>query len=112
MPFKESLLVVDDTRASREATARILQRAGFRTVVADDGASGIAAAREYQVDGILLDVVMPDQSGIAVTRRIREDPALEDVAILLLSSMRVSPAEQALGLDAGADAYIIRPVDQ
>ena len=106
----EHILLVDDTRASREGVARILNRAGYRVTEASSGLAALECLRESWPQLVLLDVVLPDIPGPEVLRRIRAQGKTDPIAIVLISSQRIGPEEQAEGLDAGADGYIARPL--
>lgn len=102
-----SVLVVDDSITTRTLEQSILTAAGFRVSTAEDGARGLAAARRGAFDVILADVEMPTMDGVEMTRRLKGDPATRDVPIILLTALE-SPQQQAAGLDAGADAYLLK----
>ncbi len=104
------ILVVEDDPLLQRATVRLLNQAGYRTAQADDGQAGLQAARDQKPDLTLLDVNLPDISGVEVCRQIKAAPALRDCFVVLLSSARIDPHSQAIGLEGGADGYIARPV--
>ena len=105
------ILVVDDDYAALKAATRLLQRAGYETFEAEDGTSALEAVHAHQPDLVLLDVMLPDIAGPEVLKRIRAEPALADTSVLLMSALKTRPEEQALGLDTGADGYLVRPVE-
>jgi len=109
-PPVPTLLVVDDNAAALKAAVRLLRQAGYEVAEAADGAEALRQVRALRPALVLLDVVLPDFSGLEVIRQIRADPALVGVSVVLLSSMQTTAAEQADGLDAGADGYIARPI--
>jgi two-component system chemotaxis sensor kinase CheA len=102
-----SVLVADDALPVRELQRSILENAGYRVVVAEDGADALAALGRDRVDLVLTDVDMPRMNGFDLTRAIRADPYLANVPVVILSS-KGSPRDQQEGLDAGADAYIVK----
>ena len=104
-------LVVDDREANRYIVARTLRGAGFAVAEAVDGAGALRLAAERVPAVILLDVNLPDLSGFEVARRLKADPAARVIPILQVSASHVSTAQQAAGLDAGADAYLTHPID-
>ena len=104
------LLVVDDNPSTRYATARVLRAAGFRTVEA--GSGGEALARVAQgVSGVVLDVHLPDIDGFEVCRIIRSRPATQLLPVVHLSGAYVKNEDRVTGLNAGADAYMVHPVE-
>ena len=105
-----TILVVDDYADALHATSRILTREGYQVAQAADGTTALQLVSELRPDLVLLDVGLPDLSGLEVLRRIRSEPALAGTSVVLLSSQK-SPAQQAAGLEAGADGYIATPVD-
>jgi PAS domain S-box-containing protein len=105
-----TLLVVDDNALGLKATVRILQQAGYAVAQAADGAEALRQVRALRPALVLLDVVMPDISGTEVLRQIRADPDLAGVSVVMFSALMTQSNEQAVGLDAGADGYIVRPV--
>ena len=106
---QQSILVVDDVEASRYAISRALRAAGFRTVEASAGAQALELA-EY-VSAVVLDVHLPDLHGFEVCRLLREKPSTADVPIVHVSAVYVTSEDIASGQAAGADAYMIAPVD-
>jgi len=105
-----ALLIVDDDPVSRYATARLLQNAGFRTREAATGAEGLHAADET-VSAVVLDVHLPDIDGFELCRRLRSRPATARLPVLHLTAAYVTDEDKVRGLDAGADAYLTRPVE-
>lgn len=105
-----AILVADDEPVALEAMTRLLEREGYRVLAAEDGRRALALLREHRPPLALLDVMMPGMSGTEVVAAAREDDALRFTMLVLLSSLRTSPSEQAKGLDAGADGYIARPI--
>ena len=105
------VLVADDDRMSARILARSLERWGLTVVVAHDGEE---AWRIIQEDGELamaiLDWMMPGADGLELCRRIRQDERHRHMHVLLLTA-RDSRADVVAGLDAGADDYLIKPVD-
>ncbi len=104
------ILVVDDTEAQRYVTTRRLKLAGFQVIESDTGTDGLARAREG-VDLVILDINLPDVSGLAVARTLKADPITAHLPILHISSERLESRDRADGLDAGADGYLLHPVE-
>ena len=105
-----TILVVDDNVPGLKATVRILQQAGYTVAQAAGGAEALRQVRALRPALVLLDVAMPDIPGTEVLRQIRADPDLGGVSVVLFSAQLTQPDQQAAGLDAGADGYIVRPV--
>jgi len=99
------VLVVDDEPNIREMIAINLQREGLQVVFAEDGHEAIATAREHDPDLIVLDIMMPGIDGFQVCRTIREEST---VPILLLSA-RGEEIDRIVGLELGADDFLVKP---
>jgi PAS domain S-box-containing protein len=104
------ILVVDDSEQARYITARVLRQAGYEVDEADSGADGMQKAAELP-DLIVMDVKLPDANGIELSRTLKTSPATRDIPILQLSATFVQLVDKVRGLDAGADAYLTRPVE-
>lgn len=105
------ILVVDDSPHALFAATRMLRRAGHRVVTAATVADAELLWDTGRPDLVLLDVNLPDGNGIEVSHRWKKDPDRATVPIVLRSAVSVSAAEQTLGLDSGADGYLIDPVE-
>ncbi|MBA2673314.1 response regulator [Ramlibacter sp.] len=105
-----TVLVVDDNAATRYATARLARAAGFAT---QEAASG-GEAMEMSVSGVsavVLDVHLPDIDGFEVCRRMRARVETSLLPIIHLSATYIRPQDRVTGLNAGADAYLVHPVE-
>lgn len=100
-----AVLVVDDDPKIRELLRLYLARDGHQVVFAADGVEALAAAAERTPDLILLDVMLPRIDGLEVCRRLREQ---SDVPIVLLTA-RSGDSDKVIGLDLGADDYVVKP---
>ena len=85
----------------------ILEAAGYEVMLAGDGAEALALLHEQGCDVLVSDVEMPGLDGIELTVRVRAEPSLRDVPIILVTSLD-SAADRERGLQAGADAYIVK----
>jgi PAS domain S-box-containing protein len=108
---KPVILNVDDDEANRYSVTRSLSLAGFDVTEAADGADALRRAAAERPDLIILDVRLPDTSGFEVCRRLKADPATRRIPVLHLSAKCVTADDAASGLDGGADAYLVRPVE-
>ena len=100
------LIIEDDTRIASWVKL-YFERAGFSAEVAHDGVSGLALARDLPPDLIVLDLMLPRLDGVELCRILRRE---SDVPIIMLTA-REAPAERVMGLDTGADDYIVKPFD-
>lgn len=106
-PHPVSVLVVEDDATIRRAVQLALERYGYRVDVAADGLSGLEAFRAGGYDLLILDVMLPELDGIGLCHRIRE----ESLVPVLMMSARGDALDVVAGLEAGADDYVIKPVD-
>ena len=100
------LIIEDDTRIANWVKV-YFERAGFFAEVAHDGESGLNLARDLIPDLIILDLMLPRLDGVELCRILRRE---SDVPIIMLTA-REAPAERVIGLDSGADDYVIKPFD-
>ena len=105
------LLVVDDNPVVLLALSELMRKAGFEVFAGRNGEESLRLARQERPELILLDVVLPDIDGVEVCRRIKADAELKFLFVVLLSASETSSDSQVAGLDAGADGYIARPID-
>lgn len=101
------VLVVEDSVGVRELERAILEAAGYDVDTAVDGLDGAARLRDEPADLVLSDVEMPGMDGFTLTRTIRGTRGWEHVPVLIMTS-RGSPEDQRAGLDAGANAYLLK----
>jgi DNA-binding response OmpR family regulator len=100
-----TLLVIEDDDAIAEPLVFGLQNEGYHVLRAADGESGLAMALNGHPDAVLLDVMLPGRDGFSVCRALRADSA---VPILMLTA-RGQELERVMGLELGADDYIVKP---
>jgi DNA-binding response OmpR family regulator len=99
-----ALLVEDDARLAA-LTGEYLRRHGLQVTISGDGRSALEEARRARFDIVLLDLMLPGLSGLDVCRALRER---SDVPILMLTA-RDEEADRVLGLELGADDYLVKP---
>ena len=105
------ILVVDDVAMNVKLLADVLGAKGYATVTASSGAEALAKLESEKPDLMLLDVMMPGMSGYEVCQAIRANPAHSMLPIVLVTAL--DPAqERAKGLEAGADDFLSKPVNQ
>ena len=100
------LIIEDDTRIANWVKV-YFERAGFSAEVAHDGKAGLDLARNLAPDLIILDLMLPSLDGVELCRILRRE---SDVPIIMLTA-KEAPAERIVGLDSGADDYIVKPFD-
>ncbi|QHD05865.1 response regulator [Pseudomonas sp. R76] len=105
------LLIVDDNAATRYALRRRLESHHYRVLEAGTGQEGLDLIASKKIDGLILDVNLPDMSGFDIVRALRADPATALLPVVHVSAASIETGDIITGLDAGADAYLIHPVD-
>src|SRR5579862_532221 len=105
-----TILHVDDTEAQRYAISRVLRHAGFEVLEARTGQQALDVVKRLP-DLVILDVNLPDISGFAVCKQIKANEATSRIPVLHLSATMVSTGARVAGLDGGADAYLVQPVE-
>jgi two-component system chemotaxis sensor kinase CheA len=101
------VLVVDDSITTRTLEKNILETAGLDVTVAIDGVEGWMRLNEADYDVVISDVEMPNMNGLDLTRQIKNSGHTRDIPVILLTSL-AKPEQQQAGLQAGADAYLIK----
>jgi DNA-binding response OmpR family regulator len=104
-PEAGRILVVDDAVEIRLLARAALERRGFDVAEAEDGEAALALVWAGNVDLMVLDVNLPRMSGLAVLSRLRQDTG---VPVILLTSVK-EEADRVLGLEMGADDYVVKP---
>jgi two-component system OmpR family response regulator len=101
----QRILIVDDDPHIRQLLVFALEKAGFTTCEAENGEAALAKAADTAPDLVVLDINMPRMNGLEVCRRLRSE---SDVPILFLSS-RDEEIDRVLGIELGADDYVVKP---
>ena len=102
-----TVLIVEDDKRIANWVKVYFERAGFSAEVAHDGESGLELARDLAPDLVILDLMLPRLDGVELCRILRRE---SDVPIIMLTA-KESPPERIIGLDTGADDYIVKPFD-
>jgi len=105
MSVQPRVLVVDDDASIAAALRRALLYEGYAVTVAGDGVTALQRAQADSPDLVILDLMLPGIDGIEVCRRIRAD---DDVPVLMLTALDATD-DRVLGLDSGADDYLVKP---
>jgi DNA-binding response OmpR family regulator len=100
------VLIIEDFGPLREALVQGLQEAGFAVDAADNGESGLWKARSNEHDVIILDLMLPKVDGLTILKTLR---AAACPAHVLVLTARDAASDRILGLDAGADDYLVKP---
>lgn len=110
MPLPVRVLLVDDTPELVLSTRRRLQALGYEVDTAANGRLALEAMHSRVPDAVILDVMMPELNGFQVCRRIRQEPGWREVRVIMLTA-KTTAADRFWGEQAGADAYLGKPVD-
>lgn len=104
------ILVVDDDPNALDIVKTYLEASGYSVSTASDGRQALAKLEDVHPALVLLDVMMPGMDGLEVARVVKNHPDLSDTRIVLLTA-RGDFTDKQKGLHAGADDYIVKPVD-
>lgn len=100
-----TILIVEDDAVVRDTLALNLRAEGYEVHAVEDGETGLAIARDLEPDLVVLDVMLPKLDGITVCRVLRRE---SQVPIIMLTA-RGTEADKIVGLETGADDYIVKP---
>ena len=107
----ETILNVNDNEAARYATTRILHRAGFKVLEAGTGGEALQIVREDLPPLVIIDINLPDISGVEVCRRLKTDPVTASTMVLQMSATNIAVTDRVNSLAAGADSFLVEPVE-
>ena len=102
------ILIVEDETPQAEMLIYNLEREGFATVLAENGEAALLEISEKKPDLVIVDWMLPERSGIEICRRLRGDPETRRLPIIMLTA-RGEESDRVLGLEAGADDYVVKP---
>ncbi|ROS03774.1 DNA-binding response OmpR family regulator [Raoultella ornithinolytica] len=106
MEHIDHILVVDDDRDIRELVTTYLNKSGYRATGAANGKAMWAVLQAHQVDLIVLDIMLPGDDGLVLCRQLRG--GRQDIPVLMLTA-RTDDSDRILGLEMGADDYLVKP---
>ena len=105
-----SVLVVDDSIATRNLIQALLEKAGYHVRTAVDGEHALELLGDFAADVILMDFLLPGISGADLTRQLKSDPAQRDAIVIAFTAYTLSSdVERAIA--AGCDAFIAKPIN-
>lgn len=104
---KKSVLVVEDSITARTLLKNILELAGYDVRTAVDGMDALTVLKAEDIDLVVSDVEMPRMNGFDLTRKIRNDKRIAEMPVILVTSLE-SREDRETGIDAGANAYIVK----
>ena len=106
----ETILVVDDDKASSKLARVVLQREGYEVRTAADAEDALAMLASLAPSLILMDVHLPGLDGLALTRRLKSAAATRDIVILAVTASATKRDEES-ALAAGCNGYLTKPID-
>ncbi len=101
------ILIIDDDSAVSESIRAYFENEGYEVKIAQDGSEGVSFFRMYEPDIVLLDIMLPKKDGWQVCREIRE---ISQKPIIMISA-KSDVFDKCLGLELGADDYLVKPFD-
>jgi len=101
------VLLIEDDRAVREGVALALRRQGHEVATAVTGEEGLELVRSFRPDVVVLDLMLPGMPGLDVCRALR---ALDQTLPIIMATARGDDEDIVVGLEAGADDYVVKPV--
>jgi len=107
----QKILIVDDDTANRELLESVLEISNFSVVSAGDGRQALIEFERTSPDLVLLDVQMPILDGFVVCRKLKSNPATRLTPVVLVTALSATE-DRVRGLEAGADDFLIKPVDR
>jgi phosphate regulon transcriptional regulator PhoB len=102
------VLIVEDEPDIRELVVHHLKREGYQVSVAASGEEALRQVQASPPDLVLLDLMMPAMNGLEVCRRLRQDPLTASLPIVMLTA-KGDEVDRVLGLELGADDYVVKP---
>jgi len=106
-PTRRRLLLADDSLTTRTLERNILESAGYEVMTAPDGRAALELLEKHGADLVLSDVEMPELDGLGLVAAIRASARFRSLPVILLTALD-APDHRQRGLDAGADAYLVK----
>jgi two-component system phosphate regulon response regulator PhoB len=105
----KKIVIVEDEPSVADVLGEMMRLSGYQVVKIHSSTSAMSVIRTELPDAILLDMMMPDISGIEVLRFMRREPSLKHIPVVIVSA-RSMPSDIQAGMEAGASAYLPKPV--
>jgi len=102
------IMVVEDHVQTRELLQYNLQAAGYEVRAVGGGEQGLDTMNRWRPDLVVLDIMLPEMDGLEVCRRLKQSPALRSVPVIMLTA-RGEEVDRVVGLELGAEDYIVKP---
>jgi putative two-component system response regulator len=111
LAIRPLILIIEDDVTQRGLLTRVLEREGYDTLGVGHGEMGLRAINEYAPQMVLLDLSLPGMDGFEICRRLRNDPLTATLPVLVITA-HTSMEDMVAALDAGADDFLAKPVQQ
>lgn len=105
----KTVVIIEDEPDAAEMLGEMMRVSGFRVVKSYSSGPAISMITKEMPDVVILDIMMPDISGLDILRLMHEEPKLAGIPVVVVSAKSM-PADIQIGLDAGASAYLTKPV--
>jgi DNA-binding response OmpR family regulator len=109
-PVPQKIIIVEDQPDVADLLEEMLSIDGYQVIKIHSSTGALSMIRAENPDAVLLDIMMPDVSGLEVLRFMRREPDLQQTPVVIVSA-RTLPSDIRAGLEAGATAYLTKPVD-
>lgn len=106
-----SILIVDDSPSQVAYFTKILDKHGYRHLVAENGNVGVELAKKAKPDLILMDVVMPELNGFQATRKLSRDEETKNIPIIIVTT-KDQDTDRVWGQRQGAKSFLVKPIDE
>lgn len=105
----KTVVIIEDEPDAAEMLGEMMRVSGFRVVKSYTSNSALNLISSEMPDVVILDIMMPDISGLDVLRSMQQEPKLADIPVVVVSAKSMS-SDIKIGMDAGASAYLTKPV--
>lgn len=103
------IVIIEDEPDTAEMYAEMMRISGYQVEISFGGSSAVSKIAAYQPAAVVLDLMMPDVSGLDVLHNLKAEPSLSNIPVIIVSAKSM-PEEIDEGLNAGAIAYLTKPV--
>lgn len=109
IPIQKTVIIVEDEPDTAEMFAEMMRLSGYRVLKSFGGSQALNMIAREKPAAVVLDLMMPDLSGLDVLKFMRRDPRLAGIPVIVVSA-KILPEDVKTGLEAGATAYLTKPV--
>jgi len=109
-PPAKKIVIVEDEPAAADLFEEMLKLHHYQVTKVHSSTGALSVIRVKSPDAVLLDIMMPDVSGLEVLRFMRREPGLQQIPVVIVSA-KTLPVDIRAGMEAGATAYLTKPVD-